>query len=345
MRVIGSAIQMQSRHQAMQSYRKTESLRVWGRDRPDGDRGPSTGGDRLQLSPEASSRLEEQRKAAAASAQPPKTLNQISPEDELRILLLQKLLGLEVRVPVPLEGVTPPAEPARSESSEPPVREGWGLAYDSHEVYIERESLSVSMQGIINTADGRQISFEVQVGMSRSFMMHSHTRIRMGDARFVDPLVINFSGSAAELTTTRFEFDLDADGQAEAMPFLRPGSGFLALDRNGDGAINNGTELFGPGTGDGFSELAHFDEDGNGFIDEGDSVFSRLRIWTKDASGKDRLFALSEKGLGAIYVGAVDAPFTMKDMQNQALGRNVKAGLFLRENGSVGTVQQLDLVV
>ena len=63
--------------------------------------------------------------------------------------------------------------------------------------------------------------------------------------------------------------------------FVGSGSGLLALDKNGDGIINNGTELFGPNTQDGFSELSKYDSDGNGWIDENDSVYDNLRICGK----------------------------------------------------------------
>ena len=50
----------------------------------------------------------------------------------------------------------------------------------------------------------------------------------------------------------RFAFDLNADGQAEQINFVAPGSGFLVFDRNQDGKVNNGSELFGPTTDNGF---------------------------------------------------------------------------------------------
>jgi hypothetical protein len=74
------------------------------------------------------------------------------------------------------------------------------------------------MAGVIKTADGQEIAFSVQLNMSREFAYESRLRIRAGDAaRPVDPLVINFGGTAADVTTTRFRFDLDGDGTAELM--------------------------------------------------------------------------------------------------------------------------------
>ena len=75
---------------------------------------------------------------------------------------------------------------------------------------------------------------------------------------------------------------------------------FLALDKNGDGRMNDGSELFGTASGDGFKDLAAYDEDGNGWIDENDSIYSQLKIWTKDENGKDHLIDLKDADVGAI---------------------------------------------
>lgn len=79
--------------------------------------------------------------------------------------------------------------------------------------------------------------------MARSYHEQSDVSIRLGDARKKqDPLVLNFSGTATQLTGQRFKFDLNSDGKSEDINMVTGGSGFLALDRNGDGKINNGSE-------------------------------------------------------------------------------------------------------
>ncbi len=88
-----------------------------------------------------------------------------------------------------------------------------------------------------------------------------------------DPLVLSLDGKIANLTEARVSFDIDQDGKEDSLPGLREGSGFVALDRNGNGTIDDGGELFGARSGNGFSELATLDEDGNGVLDEGDSQF------------------------------------------------------------------------
>lgn len=159
-----------------------------------------------------------------------------------------------------------------------------------------------------------------------------------------DPLAINFDGTAAQLTQETFSFDIDADGNDDQIAFVGPRSGLLALDTNSDGTINDGSELFGALSGDGFADLAAYDGDQNGWIDENDAIFSRLRIWMKTAAGENQLFALAEKGVGAIYLGRVETPFSVKDADNTLQGQVRATGLFLFEDGGVGTMQQFDLV-
>ena len=157
--------------------------------------------------------------------------------------------------------------------------------------------------------------------------------------------MINFDGAASQLTQNTFSFDIDADGSNDQLAFVAPGSGFLALDANNDGAINDGRELFGALSGDGFTDLAAFDGDGNGWIDANDTVFSRLRIWTKNTAGEDQLLLLGDEGIGALYLGRISTSFALKDSSNELQGQVRATGIFLREEGGAGTMQQLDLVV
>ena len=119
----------------------------------------------------------------------------------------------------------------------------------------------------------------------------------------------------------------------------------FALDLNNDGTINDGKELFGPESGNGFSDLANYDTDHNNWIDENDAIYDKLRIWSKDENGKDYLFALGEKGVGAIYLGNVSTSYALKDANNQTNAQLQRSGIFLNEDGSAGTVQHIDLVV
>ena len=239
------------------------------------------------------------------------------------------------------------AEPAAAEAAAteaPPPAPVFGWVYSYRDTHTERETTSFEATGVVRTADGRQVSVDVRLTMDRQLTSERSGQVRAG-AALQDPLVVNFDGTAAQLTQRTFAFDLDTDGQEEQIRFVGPGNGFLAQDRNGNGAVDDGAELFGPTTGQGLPELAGFDEDGNRFIDEGDGIWDRLRIWERDEGGTDRLVALGARGIGAIYLGVADTPFQVQDGTGQLQAAVRSTGIYLKEGGGAGTVQQLDLVV
>lgn len=360
MKIENSSVFMSGSSSAFKSHTREESLVFWaGGQRPgvEGQNQPVelslAQPDIIELSDQAKALLARENGAVKAEPADQPAGFEISDKDKLKIRLIESLMEsltgkkfkfyILEKVRIGSEITKPRINPGEM-FSQAPQRQGWGLEYNCHESYYEQQKMSFSAQGVIKTADGRELSFSVQLNMSREFAMRQDLRIRAGDAA-VDPLVINFDGKAPELTETKFTFDLDSDGTEDRISFLRPGSGFLALDLNGDGHINNGRELFGPDSGDGFAGLARYDLDGNQWIDENDEIYHRLRIWTKDAEGNDVLLALGQKGIGAIYLGSIGTSFEMKDGQNNLQGSLRKTGIFLNENGTAGTVQQVDLVV
>lgn len=209
----------------------------------------------------------------------------------------------------------------------------------------ESEHTTFASKGMVQTADGRSIDFNVELSMSRSFMQ-AFDKLEAKDYIKTDPLMINLDTNIASVSDQKFFFDLDADGEEEQISFAGKGSGFLALDKNGDGKVNDGSELFGTSSGDGFRDLALYDEDGNGWIDENDSVFDRLRIWTKDANGEDYLIDLKKADVGAIYLGNADTQFRLKNDENILNAEIKKTGIYLKEStGAVGTLNHVDLVI
>ena len=215
--------------------------------------------------------------------------------------------------------------------------------YYRHELIFESETTSFSAQGTITTEDGREISLDLQQSMHYQYRFEEE--INLSNQILVDPLMVNMANSTATLTEQRYSFDLDADGSNENIHFAGGNSAFLALDKNADGQINNGSELFGALTGNGFAELAAYDEDGNGFIDEGDSVFQQLRLYNKTDEGEDQLSTLQKAGIGAIYLGYSGTPFSIKNDNNELLAAVRASGIYISEEGESGTVQQVDLAV
>lgn len=372
MKIASSDVNMATSRTYLQQYERTESLRFWvGSQRPDFENRNNRAGPfdqvkayildltenaKFSLKEKIRFELRQQKEVKSTDEVNDVPNSELTDEEKVKVYLVEKMVemftGKKIKIKIPKmsknnEKCTAPTSPPQADAAQtaPPQRAGWGLEYNFHELYAESEKTTFSANGVIKTADGKEINFSVDLTMSRQFMQEQNIQVLAGDAVKIDPLIINFEGTPAQLTQTKFSFDLDSDGTQESVSFVRPGSGFLALDNNNDGTINNGTELFGPQTGNGFTELAQYDQDSNGWIDENDSVYQNLRIWTKDADGNNYLFALGEKGIGAIYLGNAATQFAIKDTANNLQGEVKSTGLFVREDGSVGTVQQIDLAI
>jgi len=214
------------------------------------------------------------------------------------------------------------------------------LGFESFQ--IESETVSYKANGVIQTADGKTITLDISMEMSRQFV--SFMNISGEALTPCDPLVINYGGTAASLMGEKFSFDLTMDGNMDSIAILGEGSGFLAIDKNGDGIINDGSELFGPSTGCGFSELRKYDTDGNGWIDENDEIFDKLVVWSRDKYGNDILYTLRELGIGAIFLGDIATEFSFKDDSNETLGIMRSTSFFLKQCGGSGTLSHVDLM-
>ncbi|NLB17424.1 MAG: hypothetical protein GX825_01505, partial [Syntrophomonadaceae bacterium] len=207
----------------------------------------------LQLSPDTLQRMSSDLSSATnkASGDACDTERQIG-DIKLRMIeaMVYLLTGKRIKLRLPDIEMEKGSQPS-------PNTAGFGLSYDYHEVTVESESVNYEASGYVTTADGRQFSFAMQMNMSRVFYQEKSFQLRIGTA--VDPLVLSLDGQAPKLSQNKYAFDLNSDGITENISFAMDGSGFLALDKNGDGQINDGSELFGPGTGDGFMEMAMYD--------------------------------------------------------------------------------------
>lgn len=356
MKIAAANLSMQAQHVATVRQETRESMRAWvGRERPDFE------GHR-QHPAAAQVRISEagkQRQSAEAQAIQESTE---TVENDPMLLMIRRMVELltghtvrvfnadalrrdelapEISAPEPSQATAA----QRSDQGDSTPSAGFGVEYDYHAVREETEATSFAAQGTVLTADGRQIDFQLSLSMTRGYREETNISLRAGDARRKDPLVINFDGNAAQLTDQRFQFDLDADGTKDSLALLASGSGYLALDKNANGVIDSGTELFGPATGSGFAELAQYDQDGNGWIDENDAIFAHLRVWTPDAQSAGTVTTLLEQQVGALFLGELATPFALRGSQNSDLGAVRSTGLYLTESGIAGTLQEIDLTV
>jgi hypothetical protein len=368
MKIAESQVNLSSQHSLIEQESRQETLRL----QKSGVLGQTTGvviqirQDRVNISTEAQNLWSAQTQGGnSVSPTSPTENSALSDRDKQKILLIEKMLEMLTGKKVKLRVL----DPSRWAQRQAPTLSsgagavgqttgvqatggqltsvsggGWGMSYDLRATRSEQEKTTLQAGGVVRTADGRVINFSMDVSMSRQFMSNQSLSIRAG-ASLTDPLVINLSGVPGDLTEQKYSFDIDSDGDADQISFAGQGNGFLALDRNNDGTINDGGELFGTESGNGFKDLAEFDTDGNQWIDENDAVFDQLRIWMKDETGRDQLVALGQAGVGAIYLGNVSTEFAVKDAANTQQGQVRSSGVFLRENGGAGVIQQIDLAV
>ncbi len=263
----------------------------------------------------------------------------LSPRLASLVQLVERMTGDEVRVLDPAE-LAGHGRGHHHDAATPPARRaGWGVEAVTTETSFEREATAVAIEGSVSTADGRTIDLDVDLALYREVARSTTVRISAGDPAPKDPLALSF-GAAPALSTERTDLDLDGDGTTERLPFVGSGLAYLALDRDRNGVVSDGSELFGPASGDGFAELRAHDSDRNGWIDEADPVFTELRLWSAPDAP---LQTLAERGVGAIGLANVASPFRMV-AGGGAVGELRTTGVWLGENGSVGTVHQFDVL-
>ena len=153
-----------------------------------------------------------------------------------------------------------------------------------------------------------------------------------------DPIVLNLDGDGVDLSATT-PFDLDADGEAETIGWTGPGEGLLAIDDNGNGMIDDGSEL----TSDVFrhqdyvdsvAALKSLDSNGDGMLNAGDDDFASLQVWrdanSNGVSDAGELMSLADLGITGFALDTEPADILIDGQQVIATGE------FRRDDGTRG---------
>ncbi|MCL1481092.1 MAG: hypothetical protein MH213_07060 [Marinobacter sp.] len=165
-----------------------------------------------------------------------------------------------------------------------------------------------------------------------------------------DPLTLDLDDDGLETVgidlANPILFDHDGDGNKAATGWIKPDDGFLVLDRNGNGTIDDGTELFGDSTPlndgsgnaeDGFAALVQEDTNGDGIVDANDANFANLRVWqdlnSDGISQADELKTLDEAGVASINVAKTE---NSQPLANGNLLADI--GSYVRSDGSSSDV-------
>ena len=154
-----------------------------------------------------------------------------------------------------------------------------------------------------------------------------------------DPIVLDLGGTGIELTSlaqSDAQFDLLGNGFAVRTGWIGPQTGLLARDLNGNGLIDNITELFGSDSIDGFTALRELDVNHDNKITSADSGFSSLRVWT-DVDGDGVTDAGELQSLANLSITTINLNATAV---NQTVNGNIIAEVatFVRSDGTTGQV-------
>ncbi|HJS15855.1 MAG TPA: hypothetical protein VJ795_12345 [Rheinheimera sp.] len=197
------------------------------------------------------------------------------------------------------------------------------------------EAVSADFSGSVALEDGSSFSWSMQFAMSYEEFSYSERT----EQPMKDPLVMSFNGRPVELSGQSSAFNLTDN--AKSIQQLAQGQYYLAKDSNNNGTVDSGKELFGPTTGQGFAELATFDEDQNGLIDQQDPIWQSLWLWRPEEKG---LYSLKEMGVAALSVDSIATPFSLRH-KDEVQGRLERSSIFITEDKDVGLLQQIDLKV
>jgi hypothetical protein len=129
------------------------------------------------------------------------------------------------------------------------------------------------------------------------------------------PIVLDLNGDGVKTLgiSSGVKFDLFADGKAVQSGWVSSGDGLLVMDRNHDGQINDGSELFGSSTtlasgekaADGYVALRELDSNKDGVISQDDAGFADLRVWVD--SNSDGVTETGElKTLASLEITKID---------------------------------------
>lgn len=168
-------------------------------------------------------------------------------------------------------------------------------------------------------------------------------------AQYIDPLILDIGGDGFTILSKLdgANFDLDCNGFAEKMNWTNT-DGFLALDLNGNGTIDDGRELFGNNTllsdnkmaKNGFEALSQYDSNHDGIIDANDEIFSKLMVWA-DRNGDGVSTSGELKMLSELDITSISLNKRTQTIDTGAEANIGNVAEFTYGNGSTAEIGEL----
>jgi len=179
----------------------------------------------------------------------------------------------------------------------------------------------------------QRVTFQLSLSISR---VETQAEIQDVQIAMADPLILDMDGKGIELTPAGKGafFDINGDGKKDSTAWVKGNSAFLVMDRNNNGLIDDGSELFGDqhGASNGFLELARFDSLRDNIIDRKDSVYKALKIY-QDLNGNGAIDSGEVKSLEKAGVASINLDFSNTDVQKDG-NRMILTGNFTTADGA-----------
>jgi hypothetical protein len=237
-------------------------------------------------------------------------------------------------------------------SGAPAASNSGGASNGSYSMTIDSVRIEMSVENFQSTSSGPNGQIDVQ-GQRVSISIQSmHVEFQSGGAQqggqqggqqSVDPLVLDIQGNGIDLTgaANGAYWDLTGSGKPVQAATVRGDDGLLFIDKNRDGRLTNGKELFGDQTGyaDGYANLSAQDANRDGVIDKRDPVFTDLRVYRDPkGDGNGEVFSLAQLGISSLDLNSRNV-----DTADANGNRAVKVSSFQRADGSKGLLADIML--
>lgn len=180
---------------------------------------------------------------------------------------------------------------------------------------LREQALFSKFEGSVSDDSGKVINLKLEEYV---YKYEETTSIYAGPVK--DPLVVSLDGGPLCQSRT-----------IDGLPQFDNG-GYVAFDKNGDGRIDEMTELLGQSSGNAFQDLVSLDSDGNYWVDSGDAAWCNLYLYTNGTASH-----LDKSGLGALYTGSLGTNF--EDDAYYIKGK----GIALYEDGKPASLSRIEI--
>ncbi len=159
-----------------------------------------------------------------------------------------------------------------------------------------------------------------------------------------DPLILDLDGNGVKLTPLGSDspvLDMNVDGFLVRTGWVSGGDGILVYDKNGNGAVDNASELFGGRDVDGYAALGQYDLNKDGVIDSSDAIFGQLQVW-RDRNGNAVVDAGEMESLADAGVASIS--LQSQTSTDIVAGNSIlSTGTFTRTDGTTGAMADVSL--